>query len=223
MTAYRRPPASSPSAATVGFRRLPGRQHQPDAARRGELRHEVGEAGSGCEALVGKRAHRRLAAVVHHAGVPGARQPPREVSAHSPQSDHADLHPTAPEDCWRPSIGRLPPRVDSRQSRAFGGGRRARTALRVTAGHQGSRRGPDLTLRAKEPKSRAAPRLSRGAITHPWGFPKIRNLARSANPCRPQAHGLRQRMGAFRRACQQIPVANSGHDERARRNGKDRR
>src|SRR5262249_6165258 len=66
--------------------------HQPNRARRLELRDEtVQRCGADC-AFVDERLDRVGTAIVHHALVATTQEATHHIGAHSPQSNHSNLH-----------------------------------------------------------------------------------------------------------------------------------
>src|SRR5689334_18787902 len=73
-----------------------GRNHQPDRARRLELRDKTAERRiAGCT-LVDKRLHGFRIAIVNNTLVTAAQQASHHVGAHAAEPNHSDLHEKAP-------------------------------------------------------------------------------------------------------------------------------
>ena len=69
-----------------------GRHHQPDRARRGQLRDELGERVRGHGTLAAQRRHRCRLRVVNDAFVALLHEAPHHARAHPTQTDHSELH-----------------------------------------------------------------------------------------------------------------------------------
>ena len=75
---------------------LAGRQHDPEAFRRFELRHEIGQPGAARGALAGELLYHLRVAVIDHALMAVAQQTAHDVAAHAAESDHSELHCLSP-------------------------------------------------------------------------------------------------------------------------------
>ena len=86
-----------PNASIVELGGAAGGQHDPDRARRLELRDEGAQRElDRLRALRRERRAGRGIAIVDDAGMAGAHEPAHDVGAHAPKTDHSELHREAP-------------------------------------------------------------------------------------------------------------------------------